>query len=153
MFERLSAAFHQEGDEIRREGKGGDIVQVVNYGDGKQMHRAGMILYEIKNTENWLNKYVEQIKNDGLTRKTPYLMLVSRKLPRTEKGMCVKDGVVIADQAHAVHLARILRRMVVEAYCAELAGEDHAEKTARLYEYRAPRCTRLRIPRYRERRS
>ena len=47
----------------------------------------------------------------------------------------MRDDVVIADPAHVRHLAWIVRRAVIETHRAELAGQDRAGKTARLYEY------------------
>lgn len=49
--------------------------------------------------------------------------------------MTVRDDVVIADAGHALHLAQILRRMAIETHRAGLADQDHAGKTARLFEY------------------
>ncbi len=122
-------------DEITRKGKGGDIVQVVRYQTDHKFERAGVILYECKDTRRWSNSFIAQIKADGRTHRTPYLLLVSRALPAGEKDACIRDDVVIADAIHARHMARILRRMVIETHRAELAGRDRAGKTARLFEY------------------
>ena len=122
-------------DKITREGKGGDIVHEVMYRAGQRLERAGMILYECKDTTRWNKTFITQIKSDGKTRRTPYLLIVSTALPAKEKGTCIVDDVVVADPAHARHLARIMRRMVIETHRAGLAGKDHAAKTSRLYEY------------------
>ena len=122
-------------DEITRTGKCGDIVQVVRYRTDQRLEQAGVILYECKDTKNWSNGFITQVKADGRTLHTPYLLLVSKTLPGKEKGTCVSDDVIVADPPHARHLARILRRMVIETHRAELAGQDRAAKTARLYEY------------------
>jgi hypothetical protein len=133
IAEELAGAFPD--DEITREGKGGDIVQVVRYPGDNGLEPAGVILYECKDTKRWSNSFISQIKADGRARLTPYLLLVSRALPAQERDACVRDDVVIADPMHARQLARILRRMVIETHRAELAGHDRAGKTARLYEY------------------
>jgi hypothetical protein len=129
----LADAF--QDDVIKREGKGGDIVHVVRHRTDRQLEDAGVILYECKDTRTWSNRFISQIKADGRKRQTPYLILVSRTFPAREKDACVRDDVVVADPAHVRHLARILRRMVVETHCAERAGQDRAGKTERLYEY------------------
>lgn len=133
IFNRLVEAFPE--DEITRTGKGGDIVEIVRYSNSHELEQAGVILYECKDTLKWSNGFISQIKADGHAHQTPYLLLVSRTLPRGEKGTSVRDEVVIADPAHALPMARILRRMAIEAHCAGLAGQDHAGKTACLYEY------------------
>ena len=129
----LSNAFPD--DEITRKGKGGDIVHAVRYPVDGRLESAGKILYECKDTKRWSNSFISQVKADGKALHTPYLLLVSRALPGKEKGTCVTDDVIVADPAHARHLARILRRMVIETHRAELAGQDGVRKTARLYEY------------------
>ena len=133
IFQRLVDAFPE--DEITRKGRGGDIVEVVRYPSGRELAVAGTILCECKDTQRWSNAFIDQIRADGHVRKTPYLLLVTRAFPRGEKGMAVRDDVVIADAAHSVHLARILRRLAIEAHRSGLTESDHAGKTARLYEY------------------
>jgi len=122
-------------DIVTRKGKGGDIVQDVRYHHDHEPESAGVILYECKDTKAWSNRFISQIKKDGKTRQTPYLLLVSKTLPAKESGTCVREDVIVADPVHARHMARILRRMMIETHRAELAGQDRAGKTARLYEY------------------
>jgi hypothetical protein len=129
----LATAFPD--DVVTREGKGGDILQDVRYRRDHELESAGTILYECKDRKNWSNAFITQIKKDGKARRTPYLLLVSKALPAKESGTCVREDVIVADPVHARHLARILRRMVIETHRAELAGKDRAGKTARLYEY------------------
>ena len=133
IFNRLVEAFPE--DETERNGIGGDIVEVVRYSNKHDLEPAGTILYECKNTLRWNNSFLDQIKKDGKAHRTHFLLLVTRALPRGEKGMCVRDGVLVADADHAVHVARILRQMVIETHRAGLSGKDRAGKTARLYDY------------------
>ena len=133
IAEELAHAFPE--DDIQREGKGGDILQTVRYQLGRKLEEAGLILYECKDTKRWSNAFLKQIKADGQTHQTPYLLLVSRTLPANEECACVRDDVVIVDPLHVRHLAWIVRRAVIETHRAERAGQDRAGKTARLYEY------------------
>ena len=133
IAEELAKAFPD--DEITREGKGGDIFQSVRYPGGRELENAGVILYECKDTQRWSNAFLSQIKNDGRTHRTPYLILVSRTLPANEEAACVREDVVIVDPTHVRHLAWIVRRAVIETHRAEVAGQDRAGKTARLYTY------------------
>jgi hypothetical protein len=133
IAEELVHAFPE--DDIQREGKGGDILQTVRYHSGGKLEEAGLILYECKDTKRWSNAFIEQIKADGQTHQTPYLLLVSQTLPAKEEYACVRDDVVIVDPFHVRHLAWIVRRAAIETHRAERAGQDRAGKTARLYEY------------------
>ena len=135
IFNRLVEAFPE--DDIKREGKGGDIMHVVRYRTGKSQRRAGLILYECKDTLRWLNSYIEQIKADGKTHRTRHLLLVTRAMPKGEEGMFIRDDVAVVGPDYVIYLAHVLRQMVIEADRAGLAGQGKAAKTAQLYEYLA----------------
>ncbi len=133
IFDRLRERFSE--DVVRRLHECGDILQEVRSGDAADHESAGEILYECKNTARWSNSYLDQIRTDGKTRRTPYLILVSRAFPRGKTGIFITDGVVVVDSEHAVHIAEVVRQMVVETHRAKLTTRDQATKTARLYEY------------------
>jgi hypothetical protein len=135
VFKRLTQAFPT--DDIKRQGKAGDILETVRSPENGNGERAGLILYECKDTLRWSNGYVAQIKADGATHRTPYLVLVSRALPRGVKDVCIRDGVVIVDRDHALQLAAVMRRLVLEVHRVELAGHRARDKAALVYEYLA----------------
>ena len=135
IFNRLVEAFPD--DDIKREGKGGDIMHVVRYSAGKSQRRAGLILYECKDTLRWLNSFIEQIKADGKTHRTRHLLLVTRAMPKGEDGMFIRDDVAVVGPDYVIYLAHVLRQMVIEADRAGLAGQGKAAKTSQLYEYLA----------------
>jgi hypothetical protein len=131
--DRLQAAFPT--DKIEKKGRGGDIFQTVLYGEGGVQRKAGLILYECKDTAKWSNDFLAQVKRDGQTHKTPYLVLVTRMLPRGEKALCVRDGVVVVQPQHVVYLAELVRRMTIDTHRAEYSGKGQRQKTAALLEY------------------
>ena len=135
VFNRLVEAFPE--DDINREGKGGDIMQIFRYRTGQGQRKAGLILYECKNTLRWLNGFIEQIKADGKTHRTRHLLLVTRAMPKGEDGMFVRDNVAVVGPDYVVYLAHVIRQMVIEADRAGLAGQGKGAKTSRLYEYLA----------------
>jgi hypothetical protein len=102
IADELATAFPD--DVVTREGKGGDILQEVRYHRDGDPESAGVILYECKDRKNWSNAFITQIKKDGKTRRTPYLLLVSKALPAKESGTCVREDVIVADPVHARHM-------------------------------------------------
>ncbi|MGH2764937.1 MAG: DUF2130 domain-containing protein [Actinomycetota bacterium] len=135
IFERLVQGF--PGDKIEKRGRGGDILHTVRHQSGGRQREAGLILYECKDTLRWSNDFITQIRKAGRSRKTPYLVLVTKAFPRGQKWVLVRNDVVIAHPAYAVYLAEVVRRMVIETDRAGLAASGHDEKTALLYEYLA----------------
>lgn len=125
----LRAAF--PNDRIERGGRRGDVLHAV-------VHRGrevGLILYECKNAGTWQNGWLAKLKSDGRKRRTPYLVLVTRKLPAKARGLCVRDDVAICEPAHAVPIALIVRQWVIGSHRAEAAAQEVPEKARRLYEY------------------
>jgi hypothetical protein len=133
LHARLGQAF--PNDEIRRRGKGGDILHTVCCPTNRGYEPAGLIVYECKDTLRWVNSFITQIKQDGQTHRTPYLILVTKAFPRKEQWLCIRDGVIVVHPAYAIFVAEIVRRLVIDAHKASLAAQDPDAKTARLYEY------------------
>ena len=132
----LRAAFPE--DKIERLGRGragGDLLHEVRAASGSRLEKAGLIVYECKDTQTWSNGFLKQARKEGETHKTPYLVIISRAFPRNQKTLFVKDGVAVVDPARAVDLARIMRRMVEEVHRASLTGEGQAAKSVELCEY------------------
>jgi hypothetical protein len=120
-------------DRIDHHGRGGDVLQVVMHGD----REIDPILYECKNEGAWKNAWLTKLKQDGRKRGTPYLVLVTRRLPAKASAFCVRDDIAICEPAHAVDIARIVRQWVISAYRADTAAKDAPEKARRLYNYLA----------------
>lgn len=138
LVARLQAAFPD--DRIERLGRGragSDILHTIRYPLDGGFETAGLVVYECKDTLQWVNSFVDQAKKARLTHKTPHVVIVSRAFPRAEKILCVRDGVPIVAPARIVDLARVLRGMVIELHRAGLSKESQAAKTQELYEYLA----------------
>ena len=102
----LRSAFPE--DRIERSGRGragGDILHEVRVMSGAALVKAGLIVYECKDTQAWSNGFLEQAHKEGETHGTPYLVVVSRAFPRNEKTLFVKNGIAVVDPARAVDLS------------------------------------------------
>ncbi len=138
LVAELQAAFPTDRIERRGRGRaGGDILHEVCVSSGDGPVKAGVIVYECKDTKAWSNGFLEQVRKEGLTHKTPYLVIVTHAFPRGEKTLTVKKGIVIVHPTRAVDLARVMRRMVEEVHKASLTSQGQASKSAELYEYLA----------------
>jgi hypothetical protein len=120
-------------DRIERDGRRGDILHTVVHAG----HEVGLILWECKNAATFQNKWIAKLKDDGRERRTPYLILVSSRLPAKEAGICVREDVTICEPAHAASLAAIVRHWVVAMHRADVISEDAPEKARRVYDYLA----------------
>jgi hypothetical protein len=87
----LTAAFPE--DRVVREGRRGDVLHTVLDERG---HEAGLILYECKNAGTWQSAWLQKFRSDACRRQIPYLVLVTRKLPAKERGLCVRDDIAPA---------------------------------------------------------
>ncbi len=136
VFERLRGAFRD--DELKRTGRSGDILHIVNDGSGNAPVRAGLIVYECKDTARWSGAFLTQIRRAGEAHHTPHLVLVTNAFPPREKGdLCVRDGVVIVRPARLVDLVEIIRQAVVDIHRAGSSVDGQAMKSTELYSYMA----------------
>jgi hypothetical protein len=101
--------------------KGGDILQTVM--DGTE--EAGSIVYEVKNTSGWNNEFITQARKYRTQYHTPYVMIVSRVLPKEgQRGMCVSDGIPIVEPHLASAVAAVMRFAILETFRRRVAEGD-----------------------------
>ena len=125
-------------DAIQRFGKAGDITQTVDHiTPTGQRTRCGVILYECKNWNRWDNAFIKQILEAGRIRKTQYLVLVSRRLPRNEGPIFMRQGVFVVSPApaHVTIVATLLRDAIIRIHQAHLTAGGQTQKVADLYQY------------------
>jgi hypothetical protein len=138
LLQELRVAFPDDRIERRGHGRaGGDILHEVRTRTEDGCSEAGLIVYECKDTLNWSNAFIAQARKEGATHKTPYLVIITRAFPGSEKTLCVRDGVIVVHPSRAIELAQIMRRMVEQVHRASLTADDKASKDAELYEYLA----------------
>jgi hypothetical protein len=135
---RLRAEFPDDRIERqKRSHAGADILHEVCSKIGGGYSNAGLIIYECKDTLNWSNSFIDQAKKARITHHTPFVIVISRCFPRSQKTLFVQDDVVVVSPQRVVDIARVVRRMVVEIHRASLTQEDQAVKSEELYDYLA----------------
>lgn len=135
LVRELKQAFPD--DVVERRGRGGDVLHEVYCRSGGQRVRAGLVVYECKDTMQWIASFVEQAVEAAQLHRTPYVVIVTKSFPRNERNLCVRGGVAIVHPSGVVPLAHVMRRMIVEVHRAGLTAQGQAEKTAMLYQYLA----------------
>ena len=114
--------------------KGADLVQTVNTSFG---HKAGIILWESKNTKAWSDDWIKKLKGDQALVKADVCILVSQTLPEGVKDFKFQGGVWICSYQSALSLVTALRLHLTELSQVKqsLVGKD--EKMELLYHYLA----------------
>lgn len=133
LVRELKQAFPD--DQIEKRGKGGDVLHEVCYRAGNERVRAGLIVYECKDTVTWNKSFVAQAREAAEMHHTPYAIVVSKAFPPKQKTLFVMDDVVVVHPGRVIDLVRVVRRMVVEVHRAGLSAEGQAHKTMLLHRY------------------
>ena len=119
-------------NEISKGVRGADVLQEVRSNVGRP---CGLILYELKRTQNWSDGWVAKLKEDMRGAKAEIGVIVTEVLPKGVVRFGQQDGVFVCDIASAIPLAHALRRMVQELAIARGHQEGAQEKMQLLYTY------------------
>jgi hypothetical protein len=123
-------------DTVARRGRGGDVLHEVVYRAGAEQVKAGLIVYECKDTLNWNKGFIAQAREAAELHRTPYAIVVSKAFPPKQKDLFVSDaGVVVVHPDRVIDLVHVVRRMVMEVHRAGLSAQGQAKKTLLLHKY------------------
>jgi hypothetical protein len=131
LFERLIAEF--PADQIARVAKGvngPDVIQRV-FANGAFTGRC--IIYDNKNHKVFQPKWTAKLRQDQIVAQADHAVLVTTAFPPGTRHLLDRNGVIVVGTAHAIEIARILRRQVLQTHLLGLSNADRDEKTARLY--------------------
>ena len=126
---RLQAEFPE--DEIQHEGKGGDVLHFVVFGD----KRAGVIVYECKRTPGISSAHVQQTFRAKQQREADFAILVTTGQRRKFTGLDEESGVLIVSPLGVVPLVCLLRTHLIEMLKAKISKEKRAEIAQHLLKY------------------
>ena len=117
--------------EVPKGVEGADIIQTVkNFSS-----ICGTILWEIKNTKNWSDKWVDKLKEDQREKKAETAIIVSSALPASIKNCGNINGIWICSFGIAIEIAEILRNNIVAISTALVSHEGKDEKMVAVYNY------------------
>jgi hypothetical protein len=120
---------------------GGDILQRVFSPSGQE---GGTILWESKRTKNWIDGWLNKLREDQRTAKADLSVLVTQALPKGIETFDVIDGVWVTSPRAALPVATILRHTLLQVSMTRQITEGQQTKTEMIYQY-------LTGPRFRQR--
>lgn len=133
--QQVRAVFPHDGIAPVPKGiRGADIVQGVRTGLGQE---CGVLLWEIKNTKNWSDKWIAKLKDDMIETRASIGLLVSVVLPEGLQRFGQIEGVWVSDPLCALPLAAALRQQLLALERERRASAGKGEKMEMLYAYLA----------------
>lgn len=133
-FEQL---LHREfpNDKISEVGKGikgGDVIQEVWDSRGNY---NGKILWELKNTKNWQESWIDKLKNDKRAINAEEAVIISDVLPQDITIAGYRNGVWVTQRQFAVTLASTLRAKLIEMFYVKQSVQSKDGKMELMYSY------------------
>lgn len=122
-------------DEIMPVGKGitgADIMQRVRDQQGRE---CGVIIWEMKRTKHWDDKWVPKLKDDMRSAKSDLAILVTQAMPQGMVNFGHKDGVYVTSFDNFLPIAKIMRMKIIELCYAKMSAEGINDKKEILWKY------------------
>ena len=118
--------------EVKKGTRGADIIQEVYFQSGR---KAGSIIYECKQTNDWGNQWVGKLKEDMREASSNVGVIVSIALPKEIKLMGQYEGVWVVHPSMVKVLSQLLREGLIKAARAELAAATPQDQKDLLFKY------------------
>ena len=111
---------------------GGDVVHLVRDGTGAD---CGIILWEFKNTKNWMKDWLPKLRDNQRAAKAHISILVSDELPKTVSTFSYVDEVWVTNRSCSIGLAIAIRSGMLQLAAARRSLEGRQGKMESLYNY------------------
>ena len=133
LKEILMAEFLYDGvDDVPTGINGADLVHTVKSQMGK---KAGVILWESKNTKAFSSKWLKKLKDDQMATKADICVLVTQAMPEDVESFGMMDGVWVTNYSSAIDLAHVLRQQILQVNQVRSSLQGQDEKINYLMEY------------------
>lgn len=134
LEKQLHELFPQDTIEPVGKGiRGADIQQIVRSPRGII---CGVILWESKRTKAWTDDWLLKLKDDLRATKANIPVIVTSVLPKDITcDIGLRDGVWVSTFTHAIPLAMLLRKSLVDVAYQKAVLAHQGEKADVLYEY------------------
>lgn len=133
LRDALSQAFPlDEVSDVATWVKWADLMQEVRDNFGR---KAGVIVWESKNTKSWQDAWVMKLKDDTLKSGGTISILVTTVLPKDIKHFWMYDGVMVTSPSYVIHVAELLRTQILAIHKTEKSLEWKDVKMEMLYKY------------------
>lgn len=129
LFNRLKKEF--PADVIQHTGKGGDILQTVQF----NKINAGIIIYECKHTDKISSDHVRQTALAKKTRQADFGILVTTGTRKGFSGLAEESGILIVAQSGVMTLAVLCRDGLISMAKQKLDAQQRENAAKRLMDY------------------
>ena len=96
---------------------------------------CGTIIYDSKNHKAWRTEHVAKLKSDQVAANAEHAILSTHKFPQGTGQLHIVDGVVIANPARVVLLAKLVRTHIMRIHGLTLSSIERDTKTEALYKF------------------
>jgi len=133
-FEKLLAEHypHDKIEEVKKGVRGGDIVQEVWDSRGNMV---GKILWELKNTKNWSEGWIDKLKEDQRNSNADEAILISEILPDDMKIAGFRKSVWVTEKQFVFTLADTMRAKLIQLFYVKNSVQGKDKKMEILYSY------------------
>lgn len=122
-------------DTITKSRKGVEETDLTHEVINDFRHPCGKIVYEIKNTKAWSEKWLDKLKADMRHGNAEAAVIVTKALPKDCDGFMQKEGIWICNHDSLRIVAVLLRDGLTKLYEANKKLENVSDKKERLYKY------------------
>jgi hypothetical protein len=123
---------HDQISPVPKGVRGADVIQTVVDLGGRV---CGSVAWEVKNTKNWSDGWLEKLRDDQRELKADIAVLVSTVLPKGVERFAYIDGLWVSDTGSVLGLASALRSGLIQVARARIATEGRDTKMECLYSY------------------
>lgn len=129
-------------EEVAKGTRGGDIIQHVWDSRGNM---CGKILWELKNTKNWSEQWIDKVRIDQRAITADYAVIISEVVPPEVNAAKFYKNVWVTKREFVISIACALRINLIQIAMARRAAEGTKEKKDILFSYLSGIEFRLRI--------
>ncbi len=119
-------------EEVPKGVRGADAIQIVI---NSNQQKCGSIVYESKRTKNFVNDWIEKLKQDQSICKADIAVIVTETYPGDMDRFGEKNGVWICSFHEVKSLSFVLREMLIKTNSLKLSQENKGDKMELLYNY------------------
>ena len=131
--ELIEAFPHDEIIPVAKGVRGADIKHIIKSPRG---YPCGIILWEVKRTQNWQEKWIDDIKRNLIAAKADIPIIVSEQMPKgINENFGSKNDVWICGLSTSIGLAMALRKGLLDVGYQKAIMTNKGGKADSLYEY------------------
>lgn len=131
-------------NEVKKGQSGADIIHTVLNHQG---NLCGTIVWEVKSTKAWNDKWLDKIKADAEHSSAGLKVIVSTALPTDVDTFDLRNGVWVTSVETAIALAGVLRQQLLQVSQIERAMQGKDSKMEQVYFYMTSTTFRDRVQR------